>query len=45
MKTKHVVFEMQGLTEEELQKTLDFAARCLREDFEVQLNIKPHATD
>lgn len=45
MKKKHVTFEMEGLTESELQQTLDFAARCLREDFEVQLNIRKHATD
>lgn len=42
MKTKHVIFEMEGLTEAELQQTLDFASRCLRENFEVELKIKPH---
>lgn len=42
MKTKSAIFEMEGLTEAELQQTLDFAARCLREGFNVELKLKPN---
>lgn len=45
MKTKNVIFEMTNLTEAELQQTLDFAARCLREGFEVELKMKQNESN
>lgn len=45
MKTKFAKFELEGLDDYEVRQVLDFASKCLKEDYEVTLNIKQNGTN